>query len=244
MAKDPAFLFYSQDFIVGVQTMNFEDRGKYITILAQMHQQGRMKEETIRFLVGSVSDTLRLKFLIDENGFWHNERLEQETERRKIFTESRRNNGLKGGRPQKGKKNKKPNENLVDNHMGNHMEDVNENENETKNKKEAIVKIEPIYKKINSKLILTEDEFEKLMLHYSKDEIDNVLERIENYADNKKYKSLYLTAKNWLKLDLDRKLNGTQNTKTTGFKKEHEQRIDEVREFGKVTSGILGNTGW
>jgi hypothetical protein len=51
MAKDPAFLFYSQDFIVGVQTMPFEDRGKYITILCQMHQQGRLDEETIRTLV-------------------------------------------------------------------------------------------------------------------------------------------------------------------------------------------------
>ena len=78
MAKDPAFLFYSQDFIVGVQTMPFEDRGKYITILAQMHQQGRLSEETIRFLVGSVSDMLRLKFKVDEKGLWYNERLESE----------------------------------------------------------------------------------------------------------------------------------------------------------------------
>ena len=67
MAKDPAFLFYSQDFIVGVQTMDFEDRGKYITLLAQMHQQGRMDEKTIRFLVGSVSDNLKNKFAIDKN---------------------------------------------------------------------------------------------------------------------------------------------------------------------------------
>jgi hypothetical protein len=58
MAKDPAFLFYSSDFIVGTQTMNWEDRGKYITILALMHQQGRMDDETIRFLVGSKKTTM------------------------------------------------------------------------------------------------------------------------------------------------------------------------------------------
>jgi len=37
--KDPAYLFYSQDFYTGVATMNFEDRGKYISILCLMHQQ-------------------------------------------------------------------------------------------------------------------------------------------------------------------------------------------------------------
>lgn len=99
MAKDPAFLFYSQDFYTGVATLNWEDRGKYISILCLMHQQGRMSEETIRFIVGSVSDNLRSKFSIDDNGLWYNERLETESEKRSKFTESRRLNGLEGGRP-------------------------------------------------------------------------------------------------------------------------------------------------
>jgi uncharacterized phage protein (TIGR02220 family) len=104
--KDPAFLFYSQDFIVGTLTMTFEDKGKYITILSLMHQQGRLDEKTISLLVGSISDTLRNKFSIDENGFWFNDRLEQEIEKRTKFIESRINNGIKGGRP---KKEHKPN---------------------------------------------------------------------------------------------------------------------------------------
>lgn len=138
MAKDPAFLFYSQDFIVGVQTMPFEDRGKYITILCQMHQQGRLDEETIRFLVGSISDKLRLKFLVDEKGLWYNKRLEDETAKRNNFTESRRINGNLGGRPKKEKPKGKPKNNLPDNHkdmhMGNHMGNVNEDVNEIENK--------------------------------------------------------------------------------------------------------------
>ena len=106
MAKDPAFLFYSQDFFTGVAAMSFEDRGKYITLLCLMHQQGRMSEETIRFLVGSVSVSLKSKFSVDENGLWFNERLEIEAEKRAKFTESRRSNGSLGGRP---KANAKPN---------------------------------------------------------------------------------------------------------------------------------------
>lgn len=138
MAKDPAFLFYSQDFIVGVQTLPFEDRGKYITILCQMHQQGRMDEETIRFIVGSVSVKLKAKFMIDENGNWYNERLEAETIKRNKFTESRRDNGKMGGRPKKDKPKGKPTNNLVhihkDNLMGNVNEDVNVIDNVIKNK--------------------------------------------------------------------------------------------------------------
>lgn len=101
MAKDPAFLFYSSDFLVGTITMDFEDRGKYITILCYMHQNGRVKEETIRLLVGFVSDNLKSKFGIDEDGLWYNNRLEAETEKRSRFIQSRLLNGQKGGRPPK-----------------------------------------------------------------------------------------------------------------------------------------------
>jgi len=130
MGKDPAFLFYSQDFIVGVQTMNFEDRGKYITILAQMHQQGRLKEETIRFMVGSVSDTLRLKFGIDKDGFWYNKRLEDEMEKRKAFVQSRIENGRKGGRPKKEKPLGKAKTNLPENEIKIKNKDKKETEYE------------------------------------------------------------------------------------------------------------------
>lgn len=124
MAKDPAFLFYSQDFFTGVASMTFEDRGKYITLISLMHQQGRMNEETIRFIVGSISDNLKSKFRIDENGYWYNVRLEEEIEKRKNFVDSRRNNGKKGGRPS----NKKPLGYPNGKATTNLLEDENENE--------------------------------------------------------------------------------------------------------------------
>ncbi len=55
MAKDPAFLFYAQDFLVGCSDLTLEERGQYITMLCLQHQKGFVTEKTIRLTVGSVS---------------------------------------------------------------------------------------------------------------------------------------------------------------------------------------------
>jgi len=48
-------------------------------------------------------------------------------------------------------------------------------------------------------LSLSQTDFEKLVEVYTKNDIDDILDQIENNAMNKKYTSLYLTTKNWLK---------------------------------------------
>jgi ASC-1-like (ASCH) protein len=55
-----------------------------------------------------------------------------------------------------------------------------------------------IYRSFNH-LSLSQVEFEKLNIDYTKNDIDDILDQIENNAMNKKYTSLYLTTKNWLK---------------------------------------------
>jgi len=130
--RDPAFLLYSSDFLTGCSFLNFEERGKYITILCQMHQHGRLTEESIRFLVGSVSVSLMAKFSVDETGKMYNKRLEIEIDKRAKFVETRRNNGLLGGRPKSKKTPPKPNGKPTGKPKGKPTEklivDVNENE--------------------------------------------------------------------------------------------------------------------
>lgn len=127
--NDPAVLFYTSDFLTGVIDMTMEERGQYITLLCYQHQKGHIKEETIRLLVGYTSVNVMKHFKQDKDGLYFNERMEIETEKRHNFTESRRNNGKKGGRPKLNEPNDKAKKNLVVNHKDNLMGNENENEN-------------------------------------------------------------------------------------------------------------------
>jgi len=145
MAKDPAFLFYSSDFLSGISDLTMEERGQYITMLCLQHQKGALNEKTIRLNVGNVSVCVLEKFSKDPDGNFFNKRLVLEIEKRANFTESRRNNGSKGGRP---KKETKPSAKPNGKPKKNHIEDENINENidiNNNNKSPLEKKIEEFY---------------------------------------------------------------------------------------------------
>jgi hypothetical protein len=121
MAKDPAILFYTGDFLNGCSCLTMEERGQYITILCLQHQLGHLSEKTIRLSLGSVSVDVLSKLSKDSEGNFYNERMEQEIKKRQHFIDTRFFNGVKGGRPKKPNKkpNSKPKNNL--------SEDINEN---------------------------------------------------------------------------------------------------------------------
>ncbi|MGD8567356.1 MAG: GIY-YIG nuclease family protein [Gammaproteobacteria bacterium] len=95
MAKDPAVLFYTSDFLVGTALMDDAEIGRYIKILCLQHQKGRLTEKQFFGIARKEDVDLIEKFLIDDCGFYYNERMEIEAEKRRKFTESRRNSRLK-----------------------------------------------------------------------------------------------------------------------------------------------------
>ena len=124
MAKDPAFLFYPNDWLGGTLGMTLEQKGAYMELLMLQFNRGHMTEDMIAQVLGQeggrIFGQIRNKFQVDENGNYFNARLEEEQIKRKSFVESRLNN--KTGKNQYTKK-----EPHMLGHLTSHMENENEN---------------------------------------------------------------------------------------------------------------------
>lgn len=131
--KDPAVLFYTDDFLSGTILMSYEQKGKYITLLCLQHQKGRLTEKELLTVCGGYEEDIFSKFVIDENGKYYNVRMETESEKRRKYSESRSEN--------RKKTKKTPSDccgetyvqtyeihtETYDAHMGNGNENINEN---------------------------------------------------------------------------------------------------------------------
>ena len=95
MAKDPAVLFYTQDFLVGTMTMSYEQKGKYITLLCLQHQKSKLTLKDLQTILTDEDIEVAEKFIKDTDGFYYNHKLRYEAERRKSYSESRRRNLMK-----------------------------------------------------------------------------------------------------------------------------------------------------
>lgn len=96
MPKDPAFLFYSSDFLTGVQDLTMEERGQYITLLCLHHQKGRLNAKMIQLAChGNATADVLAKFRQDEHGLYYHPRLEEEAEKRRAHGEKQREKAAK-----------------------------------------------------------------------------------------------------------------------------------------------------
>jgi len=221
MAKDPAFLFYSSDFLNGVADLTMEERGQFITLLCLQHQKGTLTDKTIRLSLGSVSVDVLSKFSKDKDGNFFNERLNEEIEKRIQFTESRRNNGSKGGRP---KNNTKP--------LGlakhNLMEDVNENENEDIN--------------INKSKCTFEQVYEYMAIRIGKENAKLEAEKFVNYYTSNGWKVGKNPMKSWTHAVNNWITNAKQYAKgTTNNKpKLNKHELDNLRNYNYIHSTTYG----
>jgi len=193
MAKDPAVLFYTSDFLSGTFTMTNEQVGKYIRLLCLQHQKGKLTEKDMLSICSAYDVDIWDKFKI-ENGVFINERMYNEAVRRQKFSESRRNNA------------KSPKNDSTSKAYAKHMETETETINETItiNKTKAKVKVLPIlfrdsiYNDIevfSSAFIGTQYEFANFNFYY---------EKVKNWSDSKNNKKIdwIATAKNWMADDM------------------------------------------
>lgn len=122
MAKDPAFLFYSSDFLSGVQDLTMEERGQYITLLSLQHQKGHLSEKIIKLSVGNAAADVMAKFRQDSAGLWYNERLDIEKQKRQEHSRKQAERAKEGWKKRKS--------NATADATALPLEDVNENINE------------------------------------------------------------------------------------------------------------------
>jgi len=106
--------------------MTLEEKGAYMELLMMQFNRGHMTSHMIGQVIGQLWDKVKHKFKQDKDGLWYNERLELEQEKRKKFSDSRRNNV--SGVNQYSKSPKK-----TEGHMTSHMENEDEIENRNRN---------------------------------------------------------------------------------------------------------------
>jgi len=107
MAKDPAFLFYPGDWLSGTMGMSYEEKGAYLELLIFQFNNGKFTKlqakQVLSICSTSVFENVVQKFSTDGTYFWK-QRLSDEVDRRKKFSDSRRNNALGGKKANKKKK--------------------------------------------------------------------------------------------------------------------------------------------
>lgn len=191
MAKDPAVLFYTSDFLSGTFTMTNEQVGKYIRLLCLQHQKGKLTEKDMLSICSAYDVEIWDKFKI-EDGLFINERMHNEAIRRQKFSESRRNNA------------KSPKNDSTSKAYAKHMETETETETITENKTKTKVKNVPIlfrdsiYNDIevfSAAFIGTQYEGANFNFYY---------EKVKNWSDSKNNKKVdwIATAKNWMADDM------------------------------------------
>lgn len=123
MAKDPAILFYTGDFLSGTAFFNDEQRGQYIKLLCEQHQNGHIPDNHMIEICKTYDNPVMKKFTKDSSGLYFNERMEQEIIKRKSYSESRRNNRLSTQKEEK----KETYDTTYDSGMTEHMDNGNRN---------------------------------------------------------------------------------------------------------------------
>ncbi|MFR5508211.1 MAG: hypothetical protein ACLTKT_03225 [Clostridia bacterium] len=200
--KDPAFLFYSSDFLSGTMLMTDEEIGQYIKLLCLQHQKGHLKEKDMLNICKTYNEDIFSKFIKDEEGNYYNERLEYEANKRKAYSESRRNNRKKKEETKTYEEDMKNICNSHEEHMENENININKNIIDNKDNRKRGSKGKKEEEKIHFAefVSMTNAEYDKLVSTYGKDFVDQCINSLDNYkgSSGKKYKSDYRAILSWV----------------------------------------------
>ena len=89
--KDPAVLFYTADFLASTVLWTYEELGMYIKLLCMQHLQGGISKQDLA-QVCSDNERVLSKFELGDDGLYYNQRMYEETVRRKNFCDKQRAN--------------------------------------------------------------------------------------------------------------------------------------------------------
>jgi len=94
-AKDPAIIFYTSDFYMGTRNWDNEQVGKYIRLLCIQHLNDGVEEDDLDTYQARDDEKIMSKFKKCDDGMYRNKRLQEEIDKRRAFSESRRKNRSK-----------------------------------------------------------------------------------------------------------------------------------------------------
>ena len=224
MAKDPAFLFYPGDYVSGTMGMTFEEKGAYMDLLMLQFNRGHMNTHMIQHTIGHLWEQVKCKFIQDDEGLWYNVRLDVEKEKRKTFTESRRNNMKPKDKPSY-----EPSyETHMQPHMESHMENVNENINKDINTNKSKCSFEQAYEYMANKISLDLAKIEA--------------EKFVNYYESNGWKVGKNTMKSWTHA-ANNWINKAQEYAkgtTNNQRKLNKHELEELRNYNFIYSTSYG----
>lgn len=195
--KDPAVLWYFNDWGGGTVGMTRHQKGAYMDLLHAQFNLGDLSLVQIKNVLGVDFgphwSTIQKKFTFDlVTELYYNERLKQEREKRSKFTDSRRSNRLS--------------KSLVSTTEG-HMEDVNENRN--------VINIKKEYGEFK-KVTLSDEEYAKLVERFGEPNTQILIGELDTGIASKgyKYRSHYATILNWTRRKIQQHVESNKPKRT------------------------------
>lgn len=87
-AKDPCFLFYSEDWMMGTYAMTQAQKGCFVDLMTLQHQGIKITDAVVRKVCGGIDSDIEVvmeKFIKDIDGTYYNRKMREVMMEREAF---------------------------------------------------------------------------------------------------------------------------------------------------------------